>query len=185
LSILRVAQLGHPILRQVAREVSLEELASPEFQTFLDDLLETMIEYDGAGLAAPQVHRSVRAVVLELDEEKGPEFLINPVITVLGESTRHTWEGCLSVEGLRGRVERPDHVQVLALDRDGSRKGYELKGFPAVVVQHECDHLDGVIYVDRADPRSLAFLREYKRHGPLVGSDDDLQDDEGWEEGEE
>lgn len=185
MSVLRVAQLGHPILRRVAREITPEELASPEIQTFLDDLLETMLDYDGAGLAAPQVHRSLRAVVLELDEEKGPEFLINPVITVLGDRTRHTWEGCLSVEGLRGRVERPDHVEVRALDRDGSRKGYELRGFAAVVVQHECDHLDGVLYLDRAEPRSLAFLREYRRFGPLVGRKDDLRDDEGLEEGEE
>ena len=96
-------------------------------------------------------------------------------------------EGCLSVEGMRGRVWRPDHVKVVAQDRDGTPKGYELEGFPAIVVQHECDHLDGILYIDRCDTRTLAFMTEYKRFGPvdtffeeqLEGEDDDdLTDDE-------
>jgi peptide deformylase len=165
LAILRVAQMGHPVLREVAKPVDEETLRSPEFQKFCDDLLETMEEYDGAGLAAPQVHTSLRVVVLTLDPESGPEFLINPEITVLTEATSRTSEGCLSVEGLRAAVDRPNHVRVIALDRDGSMKGYELKGFPAVVVQHECDHLDGVLYVDRCDPKTMSFLKEYRRYG--------------------
>jgi peptide deformylase len=167
MAILKVAQVGHPVLRQRSREVTPEELASPIFQKFLDDLLETMFEYDGVGLAAPQVHIPLRAVILTLTDERGPEFLINPKITVLpGAEPRRTWEGCLSVEGFRALVERLDHVRVEALDRDGTEKMLEIKGYGAVVVQHECDHLDGVLYIDRAMPRSLVSLKEYRRWGP-------------------
>jgi peptide deformylase len=167
LAILRVAQMGHPVLRLVAQPVDPEVIPTEDFQRFLDDLLETMEEYEGAGLAAPQVHTSVRVVVLTLDPDTGPEFLINPEITVLSDLATRTVEGCLSVHGLRAVVERPAHIQVAALDRWGRRKVYELKGFPAVVVQHECDHLDGSLYVDRADPLTLAFLDEYQRFGSL------------------
>lgn len=167
MAILKVASVGHPVLRRVSREVTPEELASKAFQSFLDDLLDTMLEYDGAGLAAPQVHTLLRAVVLTLTDDRGPEFLINPKITVLPDAApRRTWEGCLSVEGFRGLVERPDHILLQALDRDGTEKKLEIKGFGAVVVQHECDHLDGVIYIDRALPRSLVSLKEYRRFGP-------------------
>ena len=165
MAILRVAQLGHPVLRLDAEPVTPEELASDAFQQLCEDLLETMEEYDGAGLAAPQVHVSKRVVCLTLSDDVGPEFLVNPVITPLSDSVRRTWEGCLSVEGMRGLTERCDHVRVDALDRHGQPVSYELQGFPAVVVQHECDHLDGVIYVDRVLPRSLVFTREYRRWG--------------------
>jgi peptide deformylase len=188
MAILKVAQLGHPVLRQVSREVTLEELRSPRFQQFLDDLLETMHEYDGAGLAAPQVHALYRAVVLTLSDERGPEFFVNPKITVLSDTVRHTWEGCLSVEGFRGLVQRPDHVRIEALDRDGSEKVLEIRGFGAVVIQHECDHLDGVIYVDRVMPRSLVFTKEMRRWGTPeefadieADVDDDADDDEDLE----
>lgn len=167
MAILRVAQLGHPVLRLVAQPVEPEQILTEDFQRFLDDLLETMEEYDGAGLAAPQVHTSVRAVVLTLDPDRGPEIFINPVITPLSEETTRTVEGCLSVTRMRGVVERPAHVKVEFLDRFGRPWAYELKGFPAVVVQHECDHLDGVLYVDRVDPVTLAFLDEYERYGAL------------------
>ena len=92
---------------------------------------------------------------------------MNPEITVLTEHTSTMMEGCLSIEGMRGRVARPNKVRIEALDRHGEPKAYELEGFPAVVVQHECDHLDGVLYVDRCDPRTLAFLPEYRRFGPV------------------
>jgi peptide deformylase len=183
MAILRVAQLGHPVLRIPCEPVSPAEIATPVFQQFCEDMLETMDEYDGAGLAAPQVHISMRVVVLTLSEDVGPEFLINPVITILADTTRRTWEGCLSVEGMRGLVERADHVRVDALGRDGEPLTYELQGFPAVVVQHECDHLDGIVYIDRALPRSLSFTREYRRYGPPdeYVSDDDFDDEEeGW-----
>ena len=183
MGIFKVAQMGHPVLRQVAEPVKPEQIAQDEFQQFCEDMLETMFEYGGVGLAAPQVHVLLRVVVLELSEDRGPEFLINPHIEVLAETTSLNWEGCLSVEGSRGLVERPDHVRVTALDRDGSEKVLELEGYPAVVVQHECDHLDGVLYIDHADPVSLAFLPEFKRYGPLVGPvEDDVEDEDGEEE---
>lgn len=167
MAILKVAQLGHPVLRLVARPVSAEEIASKEFQSFCDDLLETMDEYDGSGLAAPQVHASIQVVVLSLDGEREPEFLVNPRIEILTEETSSMMEGCLSIAGMRARVWRPNHIRVHALDRDGTPKAYELEGFPAVVTQHECDHLDGILYIDRCDTRTLAFMEEYKRFGPV------------------
>ncbi len=167
MAVLKVAQMGHPVLRMVADPVDAETIASDEFQQLCDDMLETMEDYDGAGLAAPQVHVSLRVVCLTLDDERGPEFLVNPVITPLTDETMKHYEGCLSVDGMRAAVHRPRHVQVIALDRDGSPKGYELQGFPAIVVQHECDHLDGVLFVDRCDTKTLAFMREYRRFGPL------------------
>jgi len=190
MAILRVAQLGHPVLRQVAEPVPEELFGTPGFDKLCQDMLDTLDEYDGAGLAAPQVHVPLRLVVLTLTDDVGPEFLVNPVITVLGDTTRRTWEGCLSVEGMRGLVERPDHVRIDALDRSGNPVAYELRGFPAVVVQHECDHLDGVIYVDRVLPRSLMFVREYRRWGPPEEYEpewdeavEDLDDDDLVEDG--
>jgi peptide deformylase len=157
--------MGHPVLRQIAEPVPADSFADPDFQRFCDDMIDTLIEYDGAGLAAPQVHASIRLALIALSDEEEPEFFVNPRVEVLTQNLAATWEGCLSVEGLRGRVERPDHIRVTFLDRFGEPKGYELQGFPAVVVQHELDHLDGILYVDRADPRTLAFLKEYRKWG--------------------
>lgn len=186
MAILKVAQIGNPVLREVSREVTPEELASPGFQVFLDDLLDTMVEYDGVGLAAPQVHVPLRVVVLVLTEERGPEFFVNPRITVLADTTRRTWEGCLSVEGYRGLVERPDSIRVESLDRDGDERILEISGHGAVVIQHECDHLDGTLYVDRMLPRSLVAVKEYRRWGPPeefrgvpAGDDDELDEVDG------
>jgi peptide deformylase len=185
MAILRVAQMGHPVLRMVAEPVPAELIGTDEFEQLCEDLLDTMDEYDGAGLAAPQVHVPLRVVVLVLDDEKGPEYLINPVITPLGDETRTSYEGCLSVEGMRGEVTRPSHVRVDALDRDGTPKAYELVGYPATVVQHECDHLDGVLYIDRVDTKTLAFMKEYRKYGPnsdyaraLDGDAEDAEDAE-------
>lgn len=178
MAILKVAQMGHPVLRRVADPVDPAVIDTPGFQAFCDDLLETMEEYDGAGLAAPQVHMSLRVAVLVLDEERGAEFFINPVVTPLTDELVRTYEGCLSVEGMRAAVDRPSKVRVEALDRDGSAKAYELEGFPAVVVQHEFDHLDGILYVDRCDTSTLAFLPEYRRYGPLDRWDWDEEEGE-------
>lgn len=177
MAILRVAQMGHPVLRLVCEPVDPRAIPGPAFQQFCDDMLETLAEIEGVGLAAPQVHLPIRVMIAEVDEEKGPEFFVNPVITVLGEGTRRTWEGCLSVEGMRGLVIRPDHVRIQALDRDGSAKDYELHGFSAVVVQHENDHLDGVLYADRVEPRMLMFLKEWRRYHHLFDPDADVDDD--------
>jgi len=166
-AILKVAQMGHPVLRRPADPVDPEVIATPAFQQICRDLLETMDEYDGAGLAAPQVHLSVRLVVLTLADSDGPEIWVNPQITPLTDTTASMFEGCLSIEGLRGRVSRPARVHVRFLDHQGTPHAYVLQGFPAVVAQHECDHLDGVLFVDRVDTRTLAFLPEYRRYGSL------------------
>lgn len=176
MAILRVAQMGHPVLRQVADPVDPALIGTPEFQQFCDDLLQTMHEYDGQGLAAPQVHEPIRVSVLILSDERGPEFFVNPVIEYLTDETVRFYEGCLSIEGIRAAVDRRAHVRVRALDRDGEPKELELKGFPAVVVQHEFDHLDGILFIDRADTTTMAFLREFRRFGPL--------DELGWEDEE-
>ncbi len=181
MAILKVAQMGHPVLRTIAEPVDAALIPTPEFQAFCEDMLETMYEYDGRGLAAPQVYTSLRVVVATLDEEKGPEFLINPVITPLTEDTMRTVEGCLSVTNLRAAVDRINKIKLEFLDRTGAAQAYELSGYPAVVAQHECDHLDGVIFVDRCDTFTLAFLDEFRRHGAL---DQWFAEQEEGEEGE-
>jgi peptide deformylase len=176
MAVLAVARMGNPVLREVADPVDPELLASASFQDFCDDLLESMEEHDGAGLAAPQVFHSLRVVVFQLSEEQGPIFLVNPVITAISEARAWGYEGCLSVPELRGRVERWVDIRVDAIDREGRPFAFEAHGYAARVVQHECDHLDGVLYVDRADPKSLCFLREFRRYGPPVGGDEDETD---------
>jgi peptide deformylase len=184
-AILKVAQLGHPVLRAVAEPVDPRIIPTPPVQQLVRDMLETMDAYDGAGLAAPQVHVSSRLVVLSVDEEREPEAWFNPEITPLTDQTAAIFEGCLSVTGLRGRVARPALIHVRFLDVTGAPRAYLLAGFPAIVAQHECDHLDGVLYVDRVDPRTLAFLEEFRKFGPLGdgGGADDDEDDEGEDEG--
>lgn len=184
MAILSVAHMGHPILRQVAEPVPLEEIPTPDFQRLCDDLIASMRTHDGVGLAAPQVHVSRRLVVFLLDDEDGPMVLVNPVITPLGTATNTAYEGCLSLPGLRGRVARSTRIRVDARDRTGARFAFEAGGWAARVVQHECDHLDGVLYIDRADPKSMAFLPEFRRYGPPLPSDDDdaEEDDEEAEE---
>ncbi len=167
MAVLHVARMGNPVLRQVAEPVSAEGIHSKAFQRFCDDLLESMIEHDGTGLAAPQVYESVRVVVFSIDGGD-PMFLVNPVITPLNDARRDGYEGCLSVPNLRGKVSRFLHIRVDALNRHGKPLAFEAHGWPARIVQHECDHLDGVLYVDLADPKSLAFLPEFRRFGPPI-----------------
>lgn len=171
--ILKVARMGHPILRERALEVAPEQIVEPAFQKLIDDMIETMAEYDGAGLAAPQVHVAQRLVMFHLDSNpRYPQadpvpltIAVNPVITPLTNELQGMWEGCLSVPGLRGYVERPARVRFEALDRYGQRMEEELEGFAAVVIQHECDHLDGRLFIDRiTDTTRLAFQREFERY---------------------
>ncbi len=181
MAILRVARIGHPVLRQVAAPVPPDQLASASIQALIEDMLETVEEYDGAGLAAPQVHRSVRIVVLRLRSDEDLRVWVNPVLTPTSERLSVTMEGCLSVPGMRGAVARPAEVRVEALERDGSPVALLLSGFPAVVAQHECDHLDGIVYIDRVLPRSLGYVEEHRRYGsPLVRGElgSDLQGEE-------
>jgi len=173
MAILKVARLGHPVLRRVATPVSPEGILSPQVQQLIDDLIETMIEYDGAGLAAPQVHVLQQIVVFEV--ESNPRYpdapsiprtvLINPKITPRSKHTEEDWEGCLSLPDLRGKVPRFSEVRVEAYDRTGKKLDYVAKGFEARVIQHECDHLIGKVFVDRmTSMESLSFLREFLRY---------------------
>lgn len=172
--ILKVARMGHPVLRQTAEPVPPDQITSPDIQRFIDDLIETMHEYDGAGLAAPQVHVSKQIVVIEPGGRRhdlsSPDaetiVYINPEITPLTEDMDEDWEGCLSVPGLRGRVPRYTKIRFRAYDRRGKRLDLVAEGFAARVIQHECDHLWGKLYIDRIrDTTSLTFIEEFMKYG--------------------
>jgi peptide deformylase len=183
--ILKVARIGHPVIRAQARELSAEQLRSAEVQHLIDDMVETMHEYDGVGVAAPQVHVSWRLAVLEVpaSDDRTREAvpllaIVNPKLTPIGDEQVSAWEGCLSVPDLRGVVPRYRRVRLQALDRAGEAIDLEAEGFFARVLQHECDHLDGRVYLDRMDGlRSLSFLREFSRFHVEPGRDDDHADD--------
>jgi peptide deformylase len=173
MAILKVCHLGHPVLRRVAEPVPPESIARPAFQQFIDDMIETMREYDGVGLAAPQVHVSQQVAVLEVG--KHPRYpdapsvpltvLINPRLTVLSEETLDGWEGCLSIPDLRGVVPRYRELRVEALDRDGKPMDFSAKDFHARVVQHEYDHLQGKVYADcMPSLETLTHLAEWQRY---------------------
>jgi len=174
MSILKVARMGHPVLRAKARAVERADFKSPVFQKFIDDMFETMKEYHGVGLAAPQVHESLRVFVAMIDdtpegdeEEQATEPLaiVNPEITVVGTDVVDDWEGCLSIPDIRGRVPRAREVKVRGMDRHGHRLELHVQGFPARVVQHETDHLDGVLFFDRMKSlETMTFLDEYSRY---------------------
>jgi peptide deformylase len=173
MAVLKVARLGHPILRQVAEPVSPEAIGAPEIQGLIDDMFETMDDHDGAGLAAPQVHVSRRIVIYGVAtnprypeaEAVPPTVLVNPRLTPLTQDQEEDWEGCLSVPDLRGKVPRWTRVRVEAWGRDGKRLRFDAEGFHARVVQHECDHLDGKVYLDRMRSlETLAFLPEFQRY---------------------
>ena len=178
MSILKVARMGHPVLRAKARTLDKTELKSPMLQAFIDSMIDTMHEYSGVGLAAPQVHEGVRLFVAMLDQEGNGEgdaaVFINPEVTVQGGQMVEGWEGCLSIPEIRGRVPRAQHIVVTALDRHGKRFELELKDFPARVVQHETDHLDGVLFFDRMRSMdSLTYLEEFSRYHARRDDDDE------------
>lgn len=159
--------MGHPVLRAKAKALTPAEIRRPVLQQLVDDMIDTMHEYQGIGLAAPQIHESIRMFVAGI-EGKGDELKVlpffNPVITRVGEALVEDWEGCLSIPDIRGRVPRARDIIVRALDRNGESFELTLSGFPARVVQHEADHLDGVLFFDRMSTfESLAFLDEYSR----------------------
>jgi peptide deformylase len=172
MAILKVARMGHPVLRQKARPLDKHELKSSLMQQFLDDLTATMHEYAGVGLAAPQVHQSIRVFVADLDsEERGegkPLVVVNPDIEIIGDSLVEGWEGCLSIPDIRGRVPRSMQIRLHGLDRHGKRLAIEATDFAARVIQHETDHLNGVLFFDRMRSfESLAFTDEFSRyHAP-------------------
>ena len=161
--------MGHPVLREPARPVSKSDLRDALMQKLIDDMIDTMHEYHGVGLAAPQVHEGLRVFVALLEEEPGPKseatVIVNPEI-VPGDSPKEEgWEGCLSIPDIRGMVPRFTEITVSALDRNGKSIELLLKNFAARVAQHETDHLDGVLFFDRmSSMQSLTFLDEYSRY---------------------
>ncbi len=165
MAVLKIAQMGHPVLRQVAEEVPAALITSPALGQLLADMRETLVDYDGAGLAAPQVHVPLRVVIC--DFSAGERVLINPRIQFLTDEVIRSYEGCLSVDGIRAAVDRCAEVRVQAVGEDGAPLDFVAKDWNAIVAQHECDHLDGVLFVDRCDPQTLAFVDQYRRWGPL------------------
>ena len=171
MSILKVARMGHPVLRQKARALERADLRSPLVQKLIDDMIETMIEYHGVGLAAPQIHEGLRLFVASLDHDESSESppapiaIINPEITPVGSAVEEDWEGCLSIPDIRGRVPRAVEIKLRAWGRDGERLEITASHYAARVIQHETDHLDGILFFDRMRSfESLTFLDEYSRY---------------------
>jgi peptide deformylase len=187
MSILKIARMGHPVLRSRTRPLHASEIRTPKIQQIIDDMLETMKEYQGVGLAAPQIHEGLRLFVAgfppppedddeEEDEDRDDEeeddgedvplmVLINPEIEPIGREIVEDWEGCLSIPDIRGKVPRNRQIVVRAYDRFGKRVEIQASGFTARVIQHETDHLDGVLFMDRMKGlQSLAFLDEFGRY---------------------
>ena len=173
MSILKTSKLGNPVLRQRAKEINPSELKNPAMQKLIDDMIETMHEYDGVGLAAPQVHESIQLAVIEVEKSKrypsAPHVpslvLVNPVFIKKSEAVQRSWEGCLSVEGFRGEVPRSKSVEIRYMDRHGKERQLEGNDFLAVVIQHEMDHLAGKVFLDRMpDLSTLTHLKEFERY---------------------
>ncbi|MEW6323101.1 MAG: peptide deformylase [Acidobacteriota bacterium] len=178
MSLLKVARMGHPVLRTPGRPVEAREFKTAAFQKLVDDMIETMHEYSGVGLAAPQVHESLRVFVALLDHagegDGEPVVVVNPEITPVGAETVEGWEGCLSIPDIRGRVPRALRVKVQALDRNGKRIEIDASDFPARVLQHEADHLDGILFLDRMRSfQSLTFMDEFSRYHARRDDDED------------
>ena len=174
MTVLPIRELGDPVLREPARELSAEELASPEVQRLIDDMIETKRAANGAGIAAPQVGEPLRIALAEVEPDN-PRYpykppipltvFVNPRLEPLDDETATINEGCLSIPNLRGELERYVNVRVTYLDRDGVEHSDVRRGLTAGTFQHEVDHLDGILFVDRADPRSLTTWEQYERHG--------------------
>ena len=175
MSILKVARMGHPVLRTPARAIDPADIKSPRIQQLIDDMFETMTEYQGVGLAAPQIHEGLRLFVAgfapdpavrAVEVERVPLMaLINPEVTPVGAETAEDWEGCLSIPDIRGRVPRARQIVVRGLDRRGKRVEIRASNFTARVIQHETDHLNGVLFFDRMTSfQTLTFLDEFGRY---------------------
>ena len=173
MAVLDILHVGNPLLRERSRELTQSELASAETQSFIDDLVATMRAATGAGIAAPQVGRAIRVCAIEVkDNPRYPykpniplTILVNPVLEAVGDETFDNYEGCLSVPNLRGVVKRAAVVNLRAWDRDGKTVEREIRGLTAGTFQHEVDHLDGKVFLDRVeDTRSLATWADFERH---------------------
>ena len=173
MSILKIAKMGHPVLSRPAKAV--EDPGAPEIRALVADMLETLSDAGGAGLAAPQVHVSKRVVIFHVPADRiaeetgaiplGLTVLVNPVVEPLCEETELGWEGCLSVPGLRGAVKRPIRVRYRGVTPDGEEIDREATGFHARVVQHECDHLDGILYPMRMEDLSMLSFTDQLGYG--------------------
>ncbi len=173
MAILKVARLGHPVIRTPSQAVPKETISSAETQRFIDDMVETMHEYEGVGLAAPQVHVSKQIAVIEAhDNRRYPgekpiplTVLINPKILGMSKKLAEDWEGCLSINDFRGRVPRAESLEVEAYNRKGEKVKFHAQGFFARIIQHECDHLASKVFVDRMPNLStLSHLHEFMRY---------------------
>ncbi len=174
MAVRKIIRMGHPTLRKVARPLTAVEITSAPIAALVADMVDTLHDYGGIGLAAPQIDESIRLAIVEIPG--GPSrygeiqampltVFANPVIEVIDPTRAGYWEGCLSVPGLRGFVERPQHVRIRYQDLAAKPKVIELEGFLATVFQHEFDHLDGRLYIDHIeDPSRLAFEEEYLRY---------------------
>jgi peptide deformylase len=173
MAILKIARMGHPVLRRRADAVA--DPTAPEIRALITDMIETLADIGGAGLAAPQVHVPLRIVIFQVPAERltdKPEdsaedltALVNPVIEPLGDEQEIGWEGCLSVPGLRGAVPRFTRIRYRGVTPEGAAIDRTVAGFHARVVQHECDHLDGILYPQRmTDMRLLTFVEEGMRY---------------------
>jgi len=173
MTIRKIATLGHPVLRLRARELTLDELRAPETQRFIDDLIETMRDANGAGLAAPQVYESIAVCALEVKQNPRYPYkpdipltvLVNPVIDLLTEERFDNYEGCLSVPNLRGVAPRATEIRVRAWDRHGEPIDKVVRGLTAGTYQHEVDHLLGKVFLDRVvDTTTLSTWGDFERH---------------------
>jgi peptide deformylase len=180
MALLKVARMGHPVLVQKAEALTKARLAKPATQMLIDDMIETMFEERGVGLAAPQVYESLRLFVMNpagAEEPKATIVVVNPELVFPETETMDLWEGCLSIPGIRGKTRRWSAVDIAYLDRKGNPKKRRFEGFPAAIIQHETDHLDGVFFFERMpDLKAIAFEDEYSRHHRGNDVDDD---DEG------
>jgi peptide deformylase len=198
MAIRKIARMGHPILRKKARELTLKEIQSPDFERLLEDMVETMEEYGGIGLAAPQIYEPISVAIIDYQEDESrytgsgvqqnhdtdPQaehsvelsVFINPKITVLDEALQGFWEGCLSVPELRGLVYRPRKIQVDYINLKGKPQKIVAEGFLATVFQHELDHLNSTLFVDRIKNEpgktTLAFTEEYSKYLTPQAEDD-------------
>ena len=173
MAILKISKMGHPVLRQTAEPFSKREILLPQYQQLAESMVETMHDHDGIGLAAPQIHVPKRVCVIEVPEmQRSPNlgtfpltFLFNPEMHVEDSTKIPMWEGCLSIPGVRGHVPRYQKVLVTYLDLKGKERRLEATGFLAGVIQHEIDHLDGILFLDRMrDLRMLSFTEEWSRY---------------------
>ncbi|MBP9674041.1 MAG: peptide deformylase [Bacteriovoracaceae bacterium] len=173
MAIRKVARMGNPVLRKKNRELTEAEIKSPAIQELIKDMVETMHEYAGVGLAAPQIHESLKLAVIQVKSdnkryagEEGSDLLviINPKIKILDQKKLGFWEGCLSVPGLRGFVERPRKIKVSYLNEKAEAKDIIVDDFLAIVFQHELDHLEGILYIDKlTDSKKLVFNDEFDK----------------------